>query len=82
MEAKNDNLDNGIPKCIAEMYAARLLNEKQHKNIEIVYGCVTTGYQWLFLKLEAKIVFQDTTIYPLIELPKVLGILQYIINQY
>ncbi len=82
VEAKNDNLDNGIPQCIAEMYAAQLLNKKQHKNIETVYGCVTTGYQWLFLKLDNQTVLQDTTIYPLTALPQILGVLQYIINQY
>jgi hypothetical protein len=80
VEAKNDNLERGIPQCIAEMYASRLFNEQENKSIDIIYGCVTTGYQWLFLKLEGQTVFQDTTIYPLNQLPQILGILQFIVE--
>jgi hypothetical protein len=81
VEAKNDNLERGIPQCIAEMYASRLFNQRSNKPIEIIYGCVTTGYQWLFLRLEGQTVFQDTTIYPLNELPNILGILQWIVER-
>jgi hypothetical protein len=80
VEAKNDNLERGIPQCIAEMYAARLSNERNKKPINVIYGCVTTGYQWLFLKLDEAVVYQDTTIYSFNELPKILGILQFIVE--
>jgi hypothetical protein len=59
---------------------ARLLNERKNKPIDIIYGCVTTGYQWQFLKLESKIVQQDTPIYSLIELNAILGILQFMVE--
>jgi len=81
VEAKNDNLDKGIPQCIAEMYAARLFNQQSNNPIDLIYGCVTTGYQWLFLQLEGQTVYQDTTIYPLNNLPKILGVLQYIVER-
>ena len=80
VEAKNDNLEKGMPQCIAEMYAARLFNERHNKSIDVIYGCVTTGYQWQYLKLEAQVVFQDTQVYSLSELSKILGILQYIVE--
>ncbi len=79
-EAKNDNLETGIAQCIAEMYASRLFNEKHNCFIENIYGCVTTGYLWQFLKLENQLVLQDENIYSLSDLPKILGILQYIIE--
>ncbi len=79
-EAKNDNLEKGVPQCIAEMYASRLFNEKHNCFIENIYGCVTTGYLWQFLKLENQLVLQDENIYSLSDLPKILGILQYIIE--
>jgi hypothetical protein len=81
VEAKNDNLEKGVPQCIAEMYAARLFNKSHNKPIEIIYGCVTTGYQWQFLKLEGSTVLQDNAIYSLSELTSILGILQYIVEQ-
>jgi hypothetical protein len=36
VEAKNDNLERGIPQCIAEMYASRLFNQRQNKPIELI----------------------------------------------
>jgi hypothetical protein len=79
-EAKNDNLEKGVPQCIAEMYAARLFNAKDKQSIKIISGCVTTGYQWQFLKLEDNFVYQDSTIYALSDLPKVLGILEEMVT--
>ena len=79
-EAKNDNLERGTPQCIAEMYASRLLNERNKKPMENIYGCVTTGFLWQFLKLEGQKVYQDTTIYTLEKPPSILGILQFIVE--
>ena len=81
VEAKNDNLEKGIPQCIAEMYAARIFNQRQNKSTPIIHGCVTTGYQWLFLILDDQIVYQDTAIYTLSNLSNILGILQYVIEK-
>ena len=79
-EAKNDNLEKGVPQCIAEMYAARIANERENKSIDVIYGCVTTGHFWQFLKLEGSTAFQDTNIYGLAELPQILGVLQHFVN--
>ena len=79
-QIQNDNLEKGMPQCIAEMYAARLFNERSNNPLNIIYGCVTTGYQWQFLKLENQLIYQDTQVYSLIELPKILGILQFIVE--
>ena len=80
VEAKNDNVEKGIPQCIAEMYAARLFNEKRNKDIKVIYGCVTFGFQWVFLKMENDLVLRDDKIYEFNELPFILGILQHIID--
>lgn len=80
-EAKNDNFEKGIPQCIAEMYAAKLFNKQQNKPIDVIYGCVTTGYLWQFLKLEDDTVTEDSTTYSLTDLNSILGILQYIVDK-
>jgi hypothetical protein len=56
VEAKNDNIQSGIPQCIAEAIAAQLFNERRNNKIPCIYGCVTTGSLWRFLRLEGKIV--------------------------
>jgi hypothetical protein len=81
VEAKNDNLDEGIAQCIAEMYAAQIFNQKRNKPQQVIYGTVTFGFEWKFIQLIDKSVIIDFNIYYLNELPKLLGVLHYIVNQ-
>ncbi|GBF80219.1 hypothetical protein [Aphanothece sacrum] len=56
VEAKNDNIKSGIPQCIAEMVAAQIFNERQQNQISCIYGVVTTGSNWKFLRLVENLV--------------------------
>jgi hypothetical protein len=81
VEAKNDNLDVGIPQCIAQMYAARLFNQKRNRPISAIYGAVSFGFEWQFLCLpNDHTALLDPTIYYQIRLPQLLGVLQYIVD--
>lgn len=75
VEAKNDNVKSGIPQCMAEMVAAQLFNENEGNPIETVYGAVTTGTNWLFMKLAGTRVEIDLNEYYLVQLEKIIGIL-------
>ncbi len=81
-ESKNKEATEGFAQCAAEMYAARLFNLENNEPYETIYGAVTNAYDWVFLKLEGNTVFIDKERYFLNELPKLLGILQFIVNQY
>lgn len=50
IEAKKDDIDSGLPQCVAELYASFLLNGQRPPRL---YGCVTTGREWQFLCLDA-----------------------------
>lgn len=81
VESKNEDLESGIPQCVAEMFAAKLFNVQKGQNIPIIYGAVTFGFQWKFVRLiddEAQV---DTHIFYLVQLSKLLGALQYIIDK-
>lgn len=80
-EAKNENIESGIPQCIATMYAARLFNERHGQNRQRIFGAVTYGKEWLFLQLEGDTSYQDTKTYFLHDLPALLGVLQTIVDQ-
>ncbi len=54
VEAKNDNIKSGIAQCIAEMVAAQIFNERKHNKIPCIYGVITTGSNWKFLRLVGK----------------------------
>jgi hypothetical protein len=81
-EAKDDNVDNWYGQCGAEMVAARIFNERNNEPYHIIYGAVTDGYEWVFLKLEGEMLYIDRARYYLNNLPSLLGALQTIINFY
>jgi hypothetical protein len=76
VEAKKQDLLSGVPQCVAEMYAAQQLNG----NDDTVYGCVSIGVEWIFIKLEGKIATTDSTIFTITELDKILGVFGWIVG--
>ena len=81
VETKNENLKSGLAQCIAEMLAAQLFNQQKQNPIKIVYGVVTIGTIWQFLKLENQVVSIDFTEYYIKDVKKILGILINAIKQ-
>lgn len=75
VEAKNDYLIGGLGQCIAEMYAAMLFNHKEGNQLATIYGIVTSGNIWKFLKLENNNVFIDLQDYYIIQVKKIVSIL-------
>ncbi len=81
-EAKNDAIEDWYGQCGAEMYAARIFNERAGNNIKIIYGAVTNGIAWQFLKLEGQTLFIDSQRYGTANLPQLLGAIQKVYNFY
>lgn len=81
-EAKDDNVDNWYGQCGAEMYAARLFNQRKNEPYNIIYGAVTHGYEWVFLRLEEDSLFLDIDRYYLRNLSELLGALQTVMDFY
>ncbi|NET56153.1 MAG: hypothetical protein F6K47_08250 [Symploca sp. SIO2E6] len=77
VEAKNENIKGGLGQCIAEMVAAQRFNQQQGNEVTNIYGAVTTGTAWKFLKLRSQMVFIDLSDYYIKEVDKILGILAY-----
>lgn len=75
VEAKKENIKGGLGECIAQMYAARLFNEREGNEITEIYGVVTTGEIWKFLRLSGELVQIDLAEYFLNNVNKILGIL-------
>ncbi|MEA5507411.1 hypothetical protein VB735_30835 [Halotia wernerae UHCC 0503] len=75
VEAKNENIKGGLGQCMAAMLAAQIFNQEEGNEIKTIYGAVTTGDIWKFLKLEDTDLFVDLNNYYIKELNKILGIL-------
>jgi hypothetical protein len=80
VEARNESFKYGIAQACAEMLAAQVFNEREGQPLERIYGCVTTGDVWQFLKLEADKLFVDTKRYDLEQLPQILGIFCFMLE--
>ena len=79
-EAKNDNLRNGLGPCIAAMVGAREFDARSNPEVEVVYGVVTTGAAWKFLKLTGSALELDRHEYFVAELGRIMGIFSSILR--
>lgn len=75
VEAKNDNIRNGLGQCIAAMVAAREFNAKAGATGP-VHGVVTTGAAWKFLRLDGDTVTLDQSEHAFTELGRIMAILE------
>ena len=80
VEAKKEDLIAGLGQCAAEMVAIRLFNDREQSAVPIVYGCVTSGSNWRFLRLEGQVLSIDRPEYHLRDVAKILGILVSVIR--
>jgi len=83
VEAKhNQDLLDAAPQCIAEMYAAQIFNHRNGEQVPFIFGAVTNGYEWLFLRLQHDQITIDIDRYTLKNLPQLLGAWQTILDTF
>ncbi len=83
VEAKKADLDLAYDQSAAQMVGASIFNEKKRmdKSPLNIFGIVTNGVEWQFLKLDREQILLDPVIYTLNNLNLLLGTIQYIVNQ-
>jgi hypothetical protein len=79
VEAKKNDIDLGLGQCIAQMVGARIFNERHGHDTRPIFGCVTTGETWQFLRLEDSIVDLDQVRYFIVNLGILLAVWQAVI---
>jgi hypothetical protein len=82
VEAKKSAIESYLGQCAAQMLGARLFNQDEKNDCEIIYGCVTTGEAWQFMKLENEVLYIDSRRYYINNVDEILGVLQVIIDFY
>jgi hypothetical protein len=75
VEAKNESVIGGLGQCIASMVAAQIFNQRSGIVKDAIYGAVTSGTNWRFLKLVGNQVWIDNREYFINEVDQILGIL-------
>ncbi len=60
LEAKRGDIELGLGQCVAQMVAAQMFNERAGTVRSAIFGIVTTGENWQFLKLDGCMVTLHT----------------------
>lgn len=82
VEAKNENLRSGLGQCIASLVAANIVNASKSGSQTPVYGVVTSGSLWKFLKLVGSDLSIDGSEYHINQLGKLFAVLGSIVTSY
>lgn len=81
VEAKKEDLKPALGQCLAEMVAAQRFNRQKQQSIPVIYGAVSSGTVWRFLKLEDQTVTIELTDYPLPPVDQIIGILVWMLQE-
>jgi len=82
VEAKNDNIMSGLGQCIAEMVAAKIFNDNEGELVvNTVYGVVTTGTIWKFLKMDNLDISIDLDEYVIEDTGNIMAVLLSMVDQ-
>lgn len=81
VEAKKNDIEVGMGQCIAQMVGARIFNERAGRAGASVYGCVTTGETWQFLRLDGQAALLDRQRYYVDNVARILGVFQAIYHE-
>lgn len=82
VEAKNDSIMSGLGQCVAEMVAAQIFNQQENNKINVIYGVITTGIFWKFIKLIDNKIYIDLKDYSILDNPqKIIGMFSAMMKQ-
>lgn len=79
-EAKNDSVMGGLGQCAATMVAAQRFNRGRNPDITTIYGCVSNGVDWKFLRLDGTTLAVDIDHYDIDEPGHILGIILHFVG--
>jgi len=75
VEAKREDIIAGLGQCAASMVGIREFNEQDKTPVPVVFGAVTSGTNWRFLRLEGTTLAVDLPEYQSRDAASLLGVL-------
>jgi hypothetical protein len=81
VEAKKNDVEGGVWQCIAQMIGARVFSERSSRPPAPIYGCVTNGEAWQFLRLVDQLVEIDVRRYYIDNVGGILAVFRWIVGQ-
>ena len=80
VEAKKNDIEAGLGQCAAQMLGAQRFNLRNKTAIHTIFGCVTTGEAWQFMKLAEKMLTIHSERYYITQLGVVLDVFMQMIG--
>ena len=80
VEAKRQDMEHGTAQCAAQLIGAIQYNKNDGIELPYLYGATTDGQKWRFLRLKDNVVTVHDTYYTLDNLPLLLGVLSFLVN--
>jgi hypothetical protein len=80
VEAKKHDIEGGVWQCLAQMVGARIFNERAGRASAPVYGCVTNGEAWQFLRLAEQVAEIDVRRYYINDVGEILSVFRKILG--
>ncbi len=81
LEVKKGDIEAVLGQCIAQTVAARIFNERAGELAQPLYGCVTSGNDWQFFKLDGSEVVLDRKLWYLDQVGGILAVLNAILSK-
>lgn len=81
VEAKKQDIDLGLGQCVAQMVGAKTFNERAGRVGVPIYGCVTTGDDWQFMRLRGSVVEYERQRRFISNLGEILAVFQTILDE-
>ncbi|NJN68474.1 MAG: hypothetical protein HC884_18065 [Chloroflexaceae bacterium] len=82
VEAKKHDIEAGMGQGAAQMVGAHMFNEREGAEVGAIFGCVTSGETWQFLKLEGSHLLIDRDRYYLDQVGQLLSVFDAIARCY
>lgn len=79
-EAKRDNIAEGYGQCIAAAVGAQRYNARSSREVSPIYGGITTGINWKFLRLDGTRITFDMSEYSIQQPDRLLGLLAHMVG--
>jgi hypothetical protein len=81
VEAKKNDIEGALGQCAAQMVGARQFNQREGSGPGVVFGCVTTGEAWQFLRLDNSVLGIDRGRYYIDNVGLILAALLAVLDQ-
>nr|MCU0340382.1 hypothetical protein [Spirosomataceae bacterium] len=82
LEAKKADIESPKNQAqnAAQLLGARVFNEQRGRQVPLLFGACTNGFDWAFLMLQNQTIYVDIDRYSIQNLPKLLGTIDWIIK--